>query len=100
MSHQLKQVKLIHVKVLHPALTINYQQTSCGPKSIKGKNRKQTKTLNSQNKTITDKKEITDTFGSFFQSNKSNKNYDKDFLILKNTTKTNSLINYSTKDQR
>lgn len=62
--------------------------------SIKGYNQTQTKTLNFNNKTITDKKKITVTFGSFFQANSSNRNYEKGFIALKTTTKTNSSIKY------
>jgi hypothetical protein len=51
--------------------------------SMKGNNRIQTKTINSNNKTITDKKEISDAFGTFFQRNNSNENYNKDFVTLK-----------------
>ena len=62
--------------------------------SIKGNNRIQTKTINSNDKTITDKKEIADAFGYFFQSNNSNENYSKDFVTLKTTIEANSPIKF------
>jgi len=62
--------------------------------NIKGNNRIQTKTINSNFKTITDKKEISDAFGTFFQRNNSNENYNKDFVTLKTTAEVNSPINF------
>lgn len=63
-------------------------------KSIKGDNKIQTETINSNYKTITDKKEIADAFGSFFQLNNSNENYNKDFIILKTKIKANSPVKF------
>jgi hypothetical protein len=62
--------------------------------SLKDNSRIQTKTINFNNKTITDKKEISETFGTFFQLNNSNQNYSKDFVTLKTTVEANSSINF------
>jgi len=65
---------------------------------MKGNNRIQTMTINSNNKTISDKKEISDAFGTFFQRNNSNENYNKDFVTLKTTVEVNSPINFEADD--
>lgn len=64
-------------------------------KSIKGNNRTQTETINSNYKTISNKKEIADAFGSFFQLNNNNENYNKDFVILKTSVEANSPVKFA-----
>lgn len=66
--------------------------------SMKGNNRTQTKTINFNNKAITNKKEISDAFGTFFQRNNSNENYNKDFVTFKTSAEANSLINFEADD--
>jgi hypothetical protein len=82
--------------------SINYKTSSSlmwsKINSMKGNNRTQTKTINFNNKTITNKKEISDAFGTFFQRNNSNENYNEDFVTFKTSAEANSLINFEADD--